>query len=94
MSAALDIILFIGIGVGLPAWFAILIYGIKTVRHTRQGVSIWGRETGWNPANVLLRPALLTDEGKAYHRKCFIAVVVFVISVGLPVFIATLAEKL
>jgi len=93
MSAARDILLVIGIGVGVPAWIAILIFGIKTIRHARQDVSIWGRETGWNPANVLLRPELLTDEGKEYRRKCFIALLVFVIAIGLPLFMDSLAGK-
>lgn len=68
---------------GVAAWFAILIYGVKTVRRTRPGVKMWGRDTLWNPANVLLRPHLLTGEGRAYRRKCLLAVGGFVGCVGI-----------
>lgn len=90
MSIASNLTFFVGFSIGLASWFAILIYGIKAVRRARPGVSIWGRETLWNPANILLRPALLTDDGRTYRHRCFISVIVFVISVGLPLFISSL----
>jgi len=75
---------------GVAAWFAILIYGVKAVRRSRPGVNLWGRDTWWNPAYVLIRPSLLTEEGRGYQRKCFLALGVFVICVGVPLAIAAL----
>jgi len=79
---------------GIVAWFAILIYGFKAVRRARPGVQLWGRETLWNPWNVLLRPSLLTEEGRAYRRKCFLAVGVFTACVGVPLLLAALTGNL
>ena len=93
MSAALVITGGIGFCVGLASWFAILIYGIKAIRRTREGVSLWSRETLWNPVNVLLRPALLTQEGRTYRRRCFTAVIVFLMAIGLPAALALLKAK-
>ena len=79
---------------GVAAFFAILVYGFMAVSCTRQGVKPWGRETWWNPANVLLRPSLLTEEGRAYRRKCFLAMGVFVVCTGVPLGVAELKGKL
>jgi hypothetical protein len=55
----------------LVTLLACVFYAIKAIRHARPGVNLWGRDTLWNPANVLLSSAMLTDEGLRYRRKCF-----------------------
>jgi hypothetical protein len=70
------------------SWVAGLIYGLKAIRRTRPGVVLWSRDTLWNPSNVLLRPDLLTDECRAYRRKCFVATAIFIAAVGIPLLIA------
>ena len=69
--------------VGVLSWGAIVVYAFKTVRCARPGISIWGRATLWNPFNLLVLPHLLTQDGRLHRKKCFLALVVFVGSVGL-----------
>lgn len=76
------------------AWFSAIFFAVKAVRRVQPGVKLWGRETLWNPANVLINPQLLTAEGLAYRRKCFMAIGVFAASVGIPLLVAALAGKL
>jgi hypothetical protein len=80
--------------VGVLAWFTAIVCGFKAVRRTRPGVNVRGRETLWNPANVLLRTSLLTEEGLRYRRKCFVAVVVFIACIGVPLLIAGITGQL
>ena len=68
--------------VGVTAWLATLFYGLKTLRHRKPGVNLWSSETLWNPANILLRPGLLTSEGLVYRRRCFLSVLIFFLMVG------------
>jgi hypothetical protein len=76
------------------AWFSAIVFAVKAVRRTQAGVRLWGRETLWNPANALLNPQLLTPEGLAYRRKCFIAIGVFVACVGVPLLVAAVTGTL
>lgn len=76
------------------AWFAAIVFAVKAVRRARPGVRLWGRETLWNPANALLNPQLLTPEGLACRRKCFIAIGVFVACVGIPLLVAAITGTL
>lgn len=69
------------------AWFSAIVFAVKAVRRKKPGVKLWGRETFWNPANALINPQLLTSEGLAYRRKCFIAIGVFVACVGVPLLV-------
>ena len=78
--------------VGEASWFAAIIYGNKAIRRTRPGVTLWGRETLWNPVNVLLRPNLLTEKGCSYRHKCFLAVAIFIVLTSLPVIISAIAD--
>ena len=56
-------------------WFATIFYGIRTTRHARPGISVWGRKTTlWNRFNVLWIPGLLTDKGKKYRLRCYLAI--------------------
>ncbi len=86
---------YVGALVGaLVAWLAILVYGFKAVRRARPGVKLWSRETMGNPVNLLLRPSLLTREGRTYRSKCIFAVGAFVVCVGVPLLVAALTGKL
>lgn len=76
------------------SWLAILVFGIKAIGRTRPGVDLWGRDTGWNPANVLMRPSLLTSEGLIYRRRCFVAFWIFLCCVGVSLAIAALTGNL
>lgn len=76
------------------AWFSAIVFAVKAVRRTQAGVRLWGRETLWNPANALLNPQLLTTDGLAYRRKCFIAIGVFVVCVGVPLLVAAVTGAL
>lgn len=76
------------------SWFAMVIYGFKAVMSARPGVSLWSRETRWNPANVLLRSELLTPEGLEYRRKGLIALGVFVVATGVPLLLAAIMGRL
>jgi hypothetical protein len=80
--------------IAVLAWFAALIYGFKAVRRARPGVKLWGRDTMWNPANVLLGSSLLTEEGLRYRRKCFVAIVIFIACVGVPLVVAAITGQL
>jgi hypothetical protein len=93
MITVLAILKVVWILIAFGSWVAGVFYGIKAVRHARPDISIWGRKTLWNPANVLVIPGLLTNEGKKYRRRCFIAVIVFVILIVLPTFIDPLAGR-
>jgi len=55
-------------------WLATVFYGIRTTFHARPGISVWSRKTLWNPFNVLVLPGLLTDRGKKYRLRCYLAV--------------------
>jgi len=76
------------------AWFSAIVFAVKAVRRAQPGVRLWGQETLWNPANTLLNPQLLTPEGLAYRRKCFIAIGVFVACVGVPLLVAAITGTL
>jgi hypothetical protein len=76
------------------SWFSIVIYGFKAMMNARPGVSLWSRETLWNPANILLRSELLTSEGLEYRRKALIALAVFVLATGISLLVAAIAGAL
>jgi len=78
----------------LIAWFAGIVYGIKAIRRARPGVKLWGRDTLWNPANVLLTSNMLTEEGMRYRRKCFMSVGIFVACVGGTLLVAAITGQL
>ena len=76
------------------SWFASAFYGIKAMRCTRPGVSLFSRETLWNPANgLLLRPDLLTPDGMAYRRRWIVASMLFFASIGTGFVIAVLSGQ-
>lgn len=80
--------------VAVAAWFASLAYGFKTVKSRKSGVRLWGEETLWNPANVLLRPSLLTDEGLICRRRCFVSALIFVLTIGVFMIVGALTGNL
>lgn len=75
--------------VALGSWLGIVVYGLKAIRRPRPGVALWSRTTLWNPANALLRPELLTDEGRLYRERCLRALLVFVACVTSGLVIST-----
>ena len=78
MFGILGAILFIAlVVVALGSWLGIVVYGLKAIRRPRPGVALWSRTTLWNPANALLRPELLTHEGRLYRDRCLRALLVF-----------------
>jgi hypothetical protein len=76
------------------AFLAAVVYGIKAIRCARSGVSLWGRDTLWNPANALLSSSMLTDEGLRYRRKCFKSAGIFVACIGGTLLVAALTGQL
>lgn len=89
LPVIIQFVLLTGSAIGLVSWLAAIIYAIKMVRRAQPGVGIWGRATLYNPYNLLLLPELLTDEGRVCRRKCFIAVLIFVSSIGLMFIISS-----
>jgi hypothetical protein len=82
MLAPLSALLTVGLVavwvLGLASWVATVVYGFKAIRRSRPGVSLWTRATLWNPTNTLLRPELLTEEGRRYRGRCLCAAPLFV----------------
>jgi hypothetical protein len=76
------------------AWVCILVFGFKAVRNARPDINLWGRDTMWNPGNVLIFPDMLTDEGRHYRRRCFVAGLWFVIPTGVTIVLAVLTGNL
>jgi len=76
------------------AFLACVVYGVKAVRRARPGISLWGRETLWSPANVLLSSNMLTDEGLRYRRKCFKSLGIFIACVGGTLLVAAITGQL
>jgi hypothetical protein len=63
----------------LAAWVSIGVYGLKVLRNVLPGVSLWSRQFGYNPANVVcFHPELLTPEGVIHRQRLGWAVVIFV----------------
>jgi hypothetical protein len=69
----------------------IVFWQVRMIRSRRPGVSVWSRQLIGNPANVLLRPNLLTDEGRRARRKMLYAALVFLAAVTLSFITGTLA---
>ena len=78
----------------LIALLACVLYAIKAIRHTHPSVNLWGRDTLWNPANVLLSSTMLTDEGLRYRRKCLKALCIFIACVGGTLLVAAVTGQL
>lgn len=76
------------------SWVLAVYYGYKAITNARPGVRLWGPETFWNPANVILRTDLLTEEGRSYRRKLGIAVACFVIPIVCTLLAASGAGRL
>jgi hypothetical protein len=68
---------------GVASWLAIVTFTWMATRHVKPGVRLWGRETFWNPSNVLVLPHLLTARGLVYRRMCFRATLAFLFCVAM-----------
>ena len=73
---------------------ACVVYAVKAIRCARPGIRLWGRDTLWNPANVLLSSNMLTEKGLRYRRKCLISLGIFVVCVGGTLLLAAITGQL
>ncbi len=71
-----------------------LVFGFKAICNARPGINLWGRETMWNPCNVLLFPGMLTDQGKHHRRRCLLAILWFVIPILVTMLLAAVTGNL
>jgi hypothetical protein len=71
-----------------------VVYAVKAIRCARPGIWLWGRDTLWNPANVLLSSNMLTEKGLRYRRKCLISLGIFVVCVGGTLLLAAITGQL
>ncbi len=98
MSSSLSVLVVVAFGalwtLAVASWFAFVVYGVKAVRQPRPGVRLWSRATLWNPANALLRPELLTEQGRRHRSRCLRALLVFVGCVGSLLFVGALTGTL
>ena len=78
----------------LITFVACIFYAFKAVRCAHPGVNLWGRDTLWNPANVLLSSNMLTEEGLRYRRKCLKSLGIFVACVGGTLLVAAITGQL
>jgi hypothetical protein len=52
---------------------------LRMVSNAKPGVPLRGRQTLWNPANVVVRPSLLTDQGRVYRRRFIVSAICFLL---------------
>ncbi|MDE2157185.1 MAG: hypothetical protein KGJ32_15070 [Xanthomonadaceae bacterium] len=78
----------------LIALLACVFFAIKAIRRACPGVNLWGRDTLWNPANVLLRSTMLTDEGLRYRRKSLKSLGIFIACAGGMLLLAAITGQL
>jgi hypothetical protein len=76
------------------AWFSAIVFAVKAVRRTQAGVRLWVEKRYGIRQTPFSIPSLLTTEGLAYRRKCFIAIGVFVVCVGVPLLVAAVTGAL
>ena len=79
---------------GMVSWCALVFYLFKIFGCAKAGVSIWGRATMWRPFNLVLLPHLLTEDGRNYRKKFFLALLVFVGSIGLGITIGFALQEI
>jgi hypothetical protein len=67
------------------AWSAAVWYLITTAVHRQPGVRLWSAALGFFPPNIVFRPALLTDHGRACRRRfgMFLGVFLAALAIGL-----------
>lgn len=73
---------------------ACAVYAFKAVRQARPGINLRGRDTLWNPLNVLLSSKMLTDAGLRYRHKSLVSLAIFVACVGGTLLFATITGHL
>ena len=78
----------------LAAWVSIVVYGLRVLRSVLPGVSLWSRQLGYNPANVVFHPELLTPEGLIHRQRLGWAVAIFVGLVSGTLLLAALTGTL
>src|SRR5215470_1512383 len=91
----LSALLVIGLAItAFGSWLGVVVYGFRALRRPRPGVSLWSRTTVWNPANALLRPELLTADGRRYRDRCLRALFVFVTCIVSGFLVGAVARSL
>ena len=91
----LALVVFIAIWLtALITLIACVVYAFKAVLCARPGIKLWGRDTPWNPANVLLSSNMLTENGLRYRRKCLISLSIFTVCVGGTLLLAAITGQL
>lgn len=78
----------------LITFLSCVVYAAKAIRRARPGINLWGRDTLWNPANVLPGSNMLTDGGQRYRHKCFKSLGIFVACVGGTLLVAAITGQL
>jgi hypothetical protein len=61
----------------IVAWVRMIYFGWMAAANRRQGVDLFRDAPGWNPANFVLAPSLLTERGLEYRRRMFRAALAF-----------------
>jgi hypothetical protein len=74
------------------AWSAAVWYLLTTVVHRQPGVRLWSAPLGFFPPNIVFRPTLLTDRGRACRRRFAICLGVFLIALAIGLALSGLAR--
>jgi hypothetical protein len=74
------------------AWSGAAWYLFKTVAHRQPGVRPWSATLGFFPLNIVFRPALLTDRGRACRRRFAMFLGVFLAAVAIGLALSGLAR--
>jgi len=74
------------------AWSGAAWYLCKTVVHRQPGVRLWSATLGFFPLNIVFRPALLTERGRACRRRFAMFLGVFLVAVAIGLALSGLAR--
>jgi len=68
--------------VATVAWLTAAYYLLKTMTNRRSGVLLWSAPLAFFPPNIVFRPDLLTERGRAFRRTFGQAALVCVAAVA------------
>jgi hypothetical protein len=68
--------------VATVAWLTAAYYLLKTMANRRSGVLLWSAPLAFFPPNIVFRPDLLTERGRAFRRTFGQAALVCVAAVA------------
>ena len=63
--------------------FAVAALALAAIVHRKPYVRLFGRDTFYNPFNILLAPDMLTDKGRRYWRQMLWALLLYFILFGI-----------